>query len=89
MNPVVKNSIKTFLVVGLQVCTYVRRILAHFTETLNPLGFLATGWQLEASASFIGCSVALRSVDHSVTLICFFCSHSIVALAICFRSLSC
>ena len=49
-------------------------------SSLRGYGSEAVAWQLEASAP---------STGHSRTLICFFLSHSFVALAVCFGSLSC
>ncbi len=83
-----------FLVVGHQVCTHLRR---DFVPLLSQILFkslqfrswsLAT-WTFSSLRRF---SVGLRSGDwlgHSKTLMCFFLSHSIVALAVCFGSLSC
>ena len=58
----------------------------------NLSGSEAVTWQLKASAPSRDFRLGFRSGDwlgHSRTLICFFLSHSFVALAVCFGSLSC
>ncbi len=83
-----------FLVVGHQVCTHVRRDFVSLLSAdplqgikVSRLTFGNSNPQLPAQIS-----VGLRSGDwlgHSRTLMCCFFSHSFVALAVCFGSLSC
>ncbi len=83
---------QTFLVVGHQVCTYLRRdfVSLLFADPLQVIW----GWRLATRtfSSLHRFSMGWRSgdwLDHSRTLMCFFLSHSFVALAVCFGSLSC
>ncbi len=85
---------QTFLVVVHQVCTHLRRdfVPLLFADPLqvikvSRLTFGNSNLQLPPQI-FVG----LRSGDwlgHSRTLMCFFLSHSFVALAVCFGLLSC
>ncbi len=83
-----------FLVVGHQVCTHLRRdfVPLLFADPLqvikvSRLTFGNSNLQLPPQI-FYGIKV-WRLAGHSRTLMCFFLSHSFVALAVCFGSLSC
>ncbi len=83
-----------FLVVGHQVCTHLRRdfVPLLFADPLqvikvSRLTFGNSNLQLPPQI-FYGPKV-WRLAGHSRTLMCFFLSHSFVALAVCFGSLSC
>ncbi len=83
-----------FLVVGHQVCTHLRGILSHSSLQILSKSLRFGGWRLATRtfSSLHRFSMGLRSGDwlgHSRTLMCFFLSHSFVALAVCFGSLSC
>ncbi len=91
---VVNHRGQMFLVVCHQVCTHLRRdcVPLLFADPLHSLRF--RGWRLAARtfSSLHRFSMGWRSGDwlgHSRTLMCFFLSHSFVALAVCFGSLSC
>ncbi len=86
---------QTFLVVGHQVCTHLRRdfVPLLFADPLRVIKVFR-GWPLATRtfSSLHRFSMGLRSGDwlgHSRTLMRFFLSHSFVALAVCFGSLSC
>ncbi len=84
---------QTFLVVGHQVCTHLRRdfvplLFADPVQVIkvSRLTFGNSNLQLPPQIFY-----GIRSGDwlgHSRTLMCFFLSHSFVALAVCFGSLS-
>ncbi len=68
-------------------------ILSHFSLQIlsKSLRFEADVWQLEPSApstDFLWDEGLENWLGHSRTLMCFFLSHSFVALAVCFGSLS-
>ncbi len=80
-----------FLVVGHQVCTHIRSdfVLLLFAD---PLQVIKVSRLTFGNSNLHIFSMGLRSGDwlgHSRTLMCFFLSHSFVALAVCFWSLSC
>ncbi len=88
------HRVQTFLVVGHQVCTHLRRdfVPLLFAEPLqfikvSRLTFGNSNLQLPPQI-FYGMKV-WSWLGHSRTLICFFLRHSFVALAVCFGSLSC
>ncbi len=69
-------------------------ILSHSSLQILSKSLRFRGWRLATRtfSSLHRFSVGLRSGDwlgHSRTLMCFFLSHSFVALAVCFESLSC
>ena len=80
-------------------------VFSRFTQILGGILVHSSLQILSKSLRFWGCRLATRSfsslhrflmgfrsgdwLGHSRTLICFFLSHSFVALAVCFGSLSC
>ncbi len=69
-------------------------ILSHSSSQILSKSLRFRGWRLATRtfSSLQRFSMGLRSGDwlgHSRTLMCFFLSHSFVALAVCFGSLSC
>ncbi len=83
-----------FLVVGHQVCTHLRRdfvplLLADPLQVIKVLRLTFGNSNLQLPPQiFYGIKV-WRLVGHSRTLMCFFLSHSFVALVVCFGSSSC
>ncbi|KAK3572056.1 hypothetical protein QTP86_022290 [Hemibagrus guttatus] len=81
---------QTFLVAGTRLRrNFVPLLFAHPLQVIkvSRLTFGSSNLQLPPQIS-----IGLRSGDwlgHSRTLMCFFLSHSFVALALCFGSLSC
>ncbi len=74
-----------FLVVGHQVCTHLRRAFVPLLFA-DPLQVIKVSMTRTFSSLHIF-SMGLRSGDwqgHSRTLMCFFLSHSFVALAMCY-----
>ncbi len=69
-------------------------ILSHSSLQILSMSLKFRGWRLATRtfSSLHRFSMGFRSGDwlgHSWTLMCFFLSHSFVALAVCFESLSC
>ncbi len=82
-----------FLVVGHQVCTHLRRdfVPLLFADPLQVIKVLRltfgnSNHQLPPQIFY---GIKVWRLGHSWTLMCFFLSHSFVALAVCFGSLSC
>ncbi len=89
------QTFTTRCVVGHQVCTHLRRVFVPllFADPLQVIKVSRlTFGNSNPFSSLHRYSMGLRSRDwvgHSRTLMCFFLSHSFVALAVCFGSLSC
>ncbi len=85
------HRVQTFLVVGHQVCTHLRRDFVPLLFADPPqvikvsrLTFGNTSLQLPPQIFY-----GMKVWRLARTLMCFFLSHSFVALAVCFGSLSC
>lgn len=92
--PFLASSGTTFVVVGYQVCRFQAGALAHSSlqKPLKSFRFLGSCLAICSFSSLLRFSIRLRSgawLGHSLTLMCFFFSHSFVALVVCFGSLSC
>ncbi len=85
---------QTFLVVATRFAHISGGILSHCSLQILSKSLRFRGWRLatQTFSSLHRFSMGWRSGDwlgHSRTLMCFFLSHSFVALAVCFGSLSC
>ncbi len=84
-----------FLVVGHQVCTHLRRdfvplLFADPRQVIKALRLTFGNSNLQVPPQiFYGIKIWRLAIGHSRTLMCFFLSHSFVALAVCFGSFSC
>ncbi len=88
------TEVRSFLELATRFVHISGGILSHSSLQILSKSLRFRGWRLATRtfSSLHRFSMGLRSGDwlgHSRTLMCFFWSHSFVALAVCFGSLSC
>ncbi len=79
---------QTFLVVGHLICTHLRRDFVLLLSA-DPLQVIKVSRLTMGNLNRQLPPQIFYGLGHSRTLMCFFLSHSFVALAMCFGSLSC